>query len=48
MHGTELEEVSCFADGQLCISNNNLGALNTGFLREGGSIESEKLILIIK
>ncbi len=24
MHGTELEEVSCFADGHLCISNNNL------------------------
>ncbi len=41
MHCTELEEVSCFADGYLCISKNNLGALNAGFLREGGSLELE-------
>ena len=42
MHGTELEELSSFPYGHLCISNNNLGALNTGFLMEGSSIESEK------
>jgi len=42
MHGTELEELSSFPYGHLCISNNNLGALNTGFLMEGGRFEPEK------
>ena len=42
MLDTELEELSGFPYGHLCISNNNLGALNTVFLMEGGSIESEK------
>ena len=30
MLGTELEEVSCFADGYLCISNNNLMPVFSG------------------
>ncbi|MCP4612217.1 MAG: hypothetical protein GY845_26270 [Planctomycetes bacterium] len=42
MYGTELEELSGFPCGHLCISNNNLGALNTGFLMEGGRFEPEK------
>ena len=42
MHGTELEELSSFPYGHLCISNNNLGALNTVFLMEGGRFEPEK------
>jgi len=30
MCGTELGEVSCFADGHLCISNNNLMPVFSG------------------
>ena len=39
MQAAELEEVSCFADGHLCISNKKLKA---GFLMEGGSLKPEK------
>jgi hypothetical protein len=36
MQAVELERISCFTDGHLYISNNNLGVLNIDFLREGG------------
>lgn len=45
MHGTELEEVSSFPDGHLCISNNSLIPVFSG---KEVRFESEKLVLIIK